>query len=102
MTVVVAWLVLPLVLSVLSLGCGLLLETASGMRLPGTLLLPGGFIVISIATYFAHMTNTTAGLATPLVIVLALTGYGLSRPIHRFGLDRWLTGSAAGVYAAFA
>jgi len=102
MTLFLAWIAFPLVLSVLSLGCGLLLETASGMRLPGTLLLPGGFIVISLATYFAHMTTATAPLQTPFVVVLAITGYGVSRPWKRFHLDRWLTGSAAGVYAVFA
>lgn len=102
MTFAIAWIVLPLVLGLLSLGCGLLLETVSGMRLPGTLLLPGGFIVISLATYFAHMTDATAFLQTPLVVVLAVAGYGVSRPWQRFQLDRWLTGSSVGVYAMFA
>ena len=102
MTLVVAWIVLPLVLALLSLGCGLLLETVSGMQLPGALLLPGGFIVVSLAAYFAHMTDATARLQAPLVIVLALAGYGLSRPWKRFQLDRWLAGAAAGVYAVFA
>lgn len=102
MTFAVAWIALPLVLGVLSLGCGLLLETVSGMRLPGTLLLPGGFVVVALATYFAHMTDTTAPLQTPLVIALALAGYGVSRPWKRFQFDGWLTGSALGVYAVFA
>lgn len=102
MTLVLAWIVFPVVLALLSLGCGLLLETASGLRLPGTLLLPGGFIVISIATYFAHMSNATASLATELVVLLAVAGYALAPPWKRFDIDRWLTGSAAAVYAAFA
>ncbi len=102
MTLVLAWIVFPVVLAVLSLGCGLLLETASGLRLPGTLLLPGGFIIISIAAYFAHMSSATASLATPLVVLLAVAGYALSPPWKRFQIDRWLTGSAVGVYAAFA
>ena len=84
MTLVLAWIVFPLVLGLLSLGCGLLLERASGMRIPGTLLLPGGFIVISIAAYFAHMNNATASLATPLVVALAIAGYALSPPWKRF------------------
>jgi hypothetical protein len=70
--------------------------------LPGTLLLPGGFIVISIATYFAHMSDGTASLAAWLVVVLAISGYGVSRPWKRFQFDRWLIGSAAAVYAVFA
>ncbi len=102
MTLFLAWIVFPLVLGLLSLGCGLLLETASGMRLPGPLLLPGGFIVISVATYFAHMTSVTASLQTPLAVALAIAGYAVSPPWKRFQLDRWVTGSAAGVYAVFA
>src|SRR6478735_8537188 len=102
MTLVLAWIVFPLVLGLLSLGCGLLLERASGMRMPGTLLLPGGFIVISIAAYFAHMRTATPSLATPLVVALAIAGYALSPPWKRFELDRWAAGAAAGVYWVFA
>ncbi len=102
MTLFLAWVVFPLVLGALSLGCGLLLEKASATRLPGTLLLPGGFIVISLAAYFAHMSDATARLATPLVIVLAIAGYVLSPPWKRFELDRWAAGSAAAVYWVFA
>jgi hypothetical protein len=102
MTLFLAWVVFPIVLSLLSLGCGLLLETASGMRLPGALLLPGGFIVISIATYFAHMSNATAPLQTPLVILLSVTGYALSPPWKRFQFDGWLAGAAVGVFWVFA
>ncbi len=72
------------------------------MRMPGTLLLPGGFIVISIAAYFAHMSDATAPLATPLVVALAIAGYALSPPWKRFELDRWAAGAAAGVYWVFA
>jgi hypothetical protein len=102
MTVLLAWVVFPLVLSLLSLGCGLLLEKASGLRLPGTLLLPGGFIVFSIATYFAHMATATASLATPFVVALAIAGYALSPPWKRFDLDRWAAGMAVAVYWVFA
>jgi hypothetical protein len=102
MTLFLAWFVFPVVLGLLSLGCGLLLEAASGMRLPGALLLPGGFIVISIATYFAHMFDATASLQTPLVVVLAIAGYVLSPAWKRFEFDGWLTGAAVGAYWVFA
>jgi hypothetical protein len=102
MTFVVAWIVFPLVLALLCLGCGLLLEIASTLRLPNTLLLPGGFIVISIATYFAHMTSATARLATPLVVGLAIAGYVVAKPWNRFQFDRWLALVAAAIYAVFA
>jgi hypothetical protein len=101
MTMLVAWVVLPLFLALVSLGCGLLLEVASGMRLPGPLLLPGGFIVVSLAAQFPHMFDATAKLQAPLVIGLAVTGYAIARPWKRFQVDRWLTGAATGVYLVF-
>ena len=61
----VAWVAFPLVMGALSLGCGLLLRQASGMKLPGVLLLPTGFAVVVVATQFAHLTDQTAGLVTP-------------------------------------
>ncbi|MEI7760094.1 MAG: hypothetical protein WCJ67_04910 [Thermoleophilia bacterium] len=98
----VAWVAFPLVMGALSLGCGLLLQQASGVRLPGALLLPGGFAVIVIATQFAHLTDQTAGMVTPLVLALAIAGYGLGFPRQRQGIDPWLATTAACVYAVFA
>ena len=98
----VPWLVFPLVMAVLSLGCGLLLEHASGMTLPGTLLLPAGFSVICVATQFAHLTDQTAGLVTPTVVALSIGGFGLAFPWQRRPIDRWLITAAVSVYAVFA
>ena len=47
----VSWLLFPLVFVALCLGCGLLLERCVGLRLPGLLLIPAGFVVlVTIAT----------------------------------------------------
>lgn len=97
-----AWVAFPLVMGVLSFGCGLLLEHASGMALPGGLLLPAGFAVICVATQFAHLTDQTAGLQTPAVVGLATVGFGLAFPWQRRSVDRWLVTAAVGVYAVFA
>ena len=91
MTLFVAWLVLPVVLGLISLGCGLLLEKIAGLELPAALLLPLGFVVFSLATQFAHMSGATAELATPLSVVLALVGFGLSLP---GSLRAWTAGSS--------
>jgi hypothetical protein len=57
---VVAWLVFPVVLGALALGCGLLLERISRMRLDGVLLLPAGVamivVIAQIATVAAYET----------------------------------------------
>ena len=48
MTIWIAWLVFPLVLGVLSLGCGLLAERAAGVEIPSPLLLLLGFAVVAL------------------------------------------------------
>ncbi len=102
MTLFVAWLVFPVVLGLISLGCGLLLEKVAGLELPAALLLPLGFVVFSLATQFAHMSDATAELATPLAVVLALVGFGLSLPGSLRRVDGWLVATGAAVYGVFA
>jgi hypothetical protein len=102
MALFVAWLVFPVVLGLISLGCGLLLEKVAGLELPAALLLPLGFVVFSLATQFAHMSDATAELATPLAVVVALVGFGLSLPGSLRRVDGWLVTTGAAVYAVFA
>ena len=64
MTLIVAWVVFPLVLAVLALGCGLLLQRVSGVELRGALLLPCGLAVIVVTAGLATITDATAQLAT--------------------------------------
>jgi hypothetical protein len=49
MTFLVCWLLFPLALAALGLGCGLLLEAASAVRLP-TFLLPGAGLAVIVPT----------------------------------------------------
>src|SRR6187200_1223321 len=101
MTMLLAWLVFPLVLVLLSLGCGLLLERAAAMDLPAPLLLPAGFIVVSIASQFPHMSDSTARLGTPLVVALAVAGYAVTFPWRRPTVDPWWIVAGAGAFAVF-
>ena len=101
MTFPIAWVVFPLVLGALSLGCGLLAERVAGVVVPVPLLLPLGFAVISVAAQFAVMNGSIAQLATPLIVVLAAIGIGLSIPWRR-RLDGWWLVAAAGVFLIFA
>jgi len=100
MSLAVSWLVLPLVLGLLSLGCGLLLEWAAGVRLPGALLLPVGFSVIVVTGTLLTSIGATARLTTPIVVALAVAGLALSIPLRRF-VNRWALAAAAATYAAF-
>lgn len=99
----ISWLVYPLVLAVLTLGCGLLLEHVARVRLPGALLLPAGLAVIVVIGLFPVMSESTAELTTPLIVVLAAAGFWLVRPWRR-GSPDWpavVCGLAVfGVYAA--
>jgi hypothetical protein len=100
----IAWLVYPLVLAVLALGCGLLLEYVARVRLPRPLLLPAGLAVIVVAGLFPIMNASTAELTTPLIVVLAAAGLWLSRNTLRSSRPDWASVACAvavfGVYAA--
>jgi hypothetical protein len=102
MTMLIAWVVFPLVLVLLSLGCGLLLQRAAEVDLPAPLLLPAGFVVVSIAAQFAHMSEATARLGTPFVVVLAVAGYALVYPWHKPAVDPWWIVAGLAVFAVFA
>ena len=102
MSMIVPWLVFPAVLGVLSLGCGLLIESVAGLRITGALLLPVGFAGISVVTLILTTTDSTARLATPAVVALAVTGLGLSYPWNGRRPDRWAAAAAVSVYAVFA
>src|SRR4029079_4182873 len=98
-----SWILFPALLAVLCLGCGLLLELASGRRLPGALLPVGGLAVVIVVARFATAWSATAQLATPAVLACALIGFGLAAPWRG---DRrptpWALAAALGVFAAYA
>jgi len=99
--VIAAWIVFPVVLLVLVLGCGLLLEAAAGTRLPGTLLVAAGLAVVMVAAQFPTTWDATAKLATPLVVVLAIAGFVLARS-RRPRLDGWAVAAGLGAFAVYA
>ena len=57
--------------------------------------------MVSLTTQFAHLSDSTAELGTPAVVVLAISGYGLSLR-WKPRIDGWLVASAIGVFAVFA
>ncbi|HWH44528.1 MAG TPA: hypothetical protein VNT32_07340 [Thermoleophilaceae bacterium] len=75
MNLLAAWLLFPLTFAVLATGCGLLVERASGRRLAGVLIVPLGFAAMIVVTYFFALSDGTAELATPAVVLVALAGF---------------------------
>ena len=99
---IVSWLLFPVLLTALCLGCGLLLEALLGRRLPGTLVAPAGFAVIVVVTALLTARGETAFLATPATVLLALAGAALGYPWAGRRLDRWALLAALGSFAVYA
>jgi len=102
MALLVAWILFPLVLSLLAVGCGLLLQNVSDDRLPPGLLLPGGLAVMIVAASLATASARTAPIAVPLVVALAVAGFGLAFPWRIKRGDPWAVASSLGVFAVYA
>ena len=88
-------------MSGLSLGWGVLLARASGVTLPGPILLPAGLASIVVVAEFATLTDTTAELATPVVVFGAVVGIALYLR-HSRRIDPWAVATAIVVFAFFA
>lgn len=101
MTLVFAWVLLPLLFYALAFGCGSLLERITGIRLPGALVLPTGFAVVIVIASLTTMNAHTTALTTPLVVALAVVGVGLAFPFDR-RLDMLAAGTAFAVFLVYA
>ena len=100
---VVDWLAFPVLVLVLSFGCGLLVERVGGWALPGALLPGVGLALIVVAASLITESKTTSRYAPWLVILLALVGYATSmRRIRTLRLDAYCVGVAVVVFLVFA
>ena len=102
MTLLVCWIVFPVVLGLLCLGWALLVERAVRTRLPVELLLPTGFAAIVTATLFTTLLAATARLTLPLVLAVAVIGLASALPPSLRRIDIWAVVAGVGVFAAFA
>jgi hypothetical protein len=103
----VSWIVFPLLLVLLCLGCGLLVEWASGKRLPDALIAPAGFAVVVVIAGILTSRGEVASLATPAVVLAAIGGFvlaprqGRRLPEVRQQLDGWVLAAALGVFLVY-
>lgn len=73
-TAALAWAAFPLSLLAISLGIGLLLETATGDRIPRPLLVPFGFAGFVVVAQFTTAWHASAVYTMPLAAALAVIG----------------------------
>ena len=102
MTLLVTWLAFPLLLAALGLGCGMLAERIAGVRVPGALLPATGVALIIVVAQFPTLWDATAEATTPIVVVLALTGFALSPRLREREVNWWAVGAAAAVFCVYA
>ncbi len=99
----VAWVLFPLVVLVVCLGCGLLVERLAGWALPGPVVPSVGLALVIIAASLTTTSATITHATTVIVVVLAIAGYASSwRRVRGFRVDRWALGVGVAVYAVFA
>src|SRR4051794_8516162 len=96
-----SWLLFPLLLLALCLGCGSLVRRIAGLDLPAPLLAPVGFTVLVLVGEMASITGAFAPLAAPATVLLAVAGFLLGR--RRGGWsEQTATWAALGVFAVYA
>jgi hypothetical protein len=97
---VVAWVVFPLVLLAVCLGCGLAVERAGAWQLPGPLIPAVGLALVIVASALTSSHVVSAPFTTALVVVLAAAGYALGWDRwRRLRPDPWTLAVGIGVYA---
>lgn len=99
MSLVLSWVLFPVVLGAVGGGWGAVVERASGVRLSGALVIPLGLAAAIVAASLLTAWSVTAPAATPLVGVTALAGLVIIRPFTRLKL--WPALAALGVLAVY-
>lgn len=103
MEMLAAWVLFPLVLAALSLGCGLLLDRVTGGGLPGALLAPAGFALLLTLGNLIAFAGSLGGLGMWVLLGVALAGYVAGRGrLSLSAADRWPAAVAVGIFLVFA
>ncbi|HYH58899.1 MAG TPA: hypothetical protein VD790_06720 [Thermoleophilaceae bacterium] len=98
---IVCWIVFPVVLTAVAVGCGLLLERVAGVRVPGPLLPLLGLCVIAIVGQATTEFDSTAELTLPIALVIAVAGAVLARNRGGWRLDPWAAVAAVGTFVIY-
>jgi hypothetical protein len=101
-TLITCWLVFPLLLAAICLGCGLAVERCSRTPIPAPLIVPVGFAAVVVIGLFTTLSAQTARLTLPSVLAVAALGLAGSVPRSLPRIDPWAVASAVIVFAVFA
>jgi hypothetical protein len=100
---VVSWLLFPLVLLVVCLGCGLAVQRLSGWELPGGILASLGLASVIVIATLTTDNATTATWTLPIVLIVAAAGYATGwRRLRARRPDGWMVAAGAAVFAVCA
>ena len=101
--VVLAWVAFPVVVVLVSFGCGLLVERIGGWRLPGAIAPGVGLALVIVAADLLTRSTTLAPLTPWIVLGLALLGYATSLARMRaMRLNGWTLALGLLLFAVFA
>ncbi len=100
---IAAWLLFPLVMLVVCLGCGLAVDWATGSDLPGAIVISLGLALMMVVATLTTGHDATAPLTTPVVLVIAVAGYVLRRKrLRGMRPDGWPVAVGVGVFCVCA
>jgi hypothetical protein len=100
---IVAWVLFPLVLLAVCVGCGLAVERVAGWRLPGALIASMGLALVIVTATLLTYEASTAPFTTAAVVALALVGYVSSTGrIRQLRLEPWTLAVGLSVFAVLA
>jgi hypothetical protein len=101
MTFVLATVVFPALLVALALGTGLLVERASGWRIPGALLVPIGLAGLIAVGQLLTWQSALAPATAPALWIIGVAGLGFGwRRLHDARPEWWTVAATVGAYVA--
>ena len=98
----VDWLLFPLLLLAVCLGCGLAVERLAGWQIWGGLLPAVGLVSVIVVSSLATENAHTAPLAMPIVVVLAVGVASSRKRLTSFRLEPWALVVALALFAVYA
>jgi hypothetical protein len=98
----VAWVAFPAIQILIWFGCGSLAGRVAPGEIPRSLLAPLGFCVVVVVGGLTTAVPGLAGFTTPVVVVMAVTGFALAPPWRAGRPSPWLAAALVAVFAVYA